>query len=75
MFGDQQPAEPRAAIVSTMLVTAPGQKRNAPKRKLAIAILCQDALPVAAELWQSGSCEDRRPGLQILKDMDLVVAL
>jgi hypothetical protein len=47
---------------------------DAPKRKLAVAILSQDALPVAAELLQSGTCEDRRLGLQILKDMDLVVA-
>ena|SRR5215475_7618219 len=40
---------------------------DAPKRKLAVAILSPDALPVATELLQSGSCEDRRLGLQNLE--------
>jgi hypothetical protein len=44
------------------------------KRKLAVAILSQDALPVATELLRSEACDDRELGLQILKDMDLVVA-
>jgi hypothetical protein len=44
------------------------------KRKLAVAILNQDALPVATELLRSEACDDRELGLQILKDMDLVVA-
>jgi len=43
-------------------------------RKLAVAILRQDALPVATELLRSDKCDDRRLGLQIMKDMDLVVA-
>jgi hypothetical protein len=46
---------------------------NPAKRKLAIAILSQHALPVAAELLHSKTCDDRRLGLQMLKDMDLVV--
>jgi hypothetical protein len=44
------------------------------KRKLAVAILSQDALPVATELLRSRACDDRELGLEILKDMDLVVA-
>ena len=44
------------------------------KRKLAVAILSQDALPVATELLRSKACDDRELGLQILKDMDVVVA-
>ena len=44
------------------------------KRKLAIAILSQDALPVATELLRSDLCEDKRLGLRIMTDMDLVVS-
>ena len=44
------------------------------KRKLAVAILSQDALPIAAELLRSKLCEDRELGLLVLKDMDLVVS-
>ena len=44
------------------------------KRKMAIAILSQDALPVATELLRSDLCEDKRLGLRIMTDMDLVVS-
>jgi hypothetical protein len=44
------------------------------KRKLAVAILSQNALPVATELLRSDTCDDRRLGLRIFKDMDLIVA-
>jgi hypothetical protein len=44
------------------------------KRKLGVAILGQDALPIAAELLRSNDCEERKVGLLILQDMDLVVA-
>ncbi len=47
---------------------------DASKRKLAVAILSQDALPVATELLRSKRCDDHELGLQILKDMDLVVS-
>lgn len=43
------------------------------RRKLAVAILSQDALPVAAELLRSETCNDRELGLQVLKDMSVVV--
>jgi hypothetical protein len=47
---------------------------DAAKRKLGVAILSQDALPVATELLRSKICDDRPLGLQILKDVDLVVS-
>jgi hypothetical protein len=47
---------------------------NAAERKLGVAILSQDALPVATELLHSEACDDRELGLQILKDMNVVVA-
>jgi hypothetical protein len=43
------------------------------KRKLGVAILNEDALPIAAELLRSQHCEDRDLGLFILRDMDIVV--
>ncbi len=47
---------------------------DASKRKLAVAILSRDALPVATELLRSKRCDDHELGLQILRDMDLVVS-
>jgi hypothetical protein len=44
------------------------------KRKLAVAILNEDSLAIAADMLHSSICEDRMLGLDILKDMDLVVA-
>jgi hypothetical protein len=43
------------------------------RRRFAVAILSQDALPVAAELLRSETCNDRELGLQVLKDMSVVV--
>ena len=44
------------------------------KRKLGVAILGKDALPIAAELLRSNDCDERKVGLLILEDMVLVVA-
>jgi hypothetical protein len=60
----------RTSTVVAGLLTSP----DASKRKMAVAILSQDALPVATELLRSPLCEDREIGLLILKDMDLIVA-
>jgi hypothetical protein len=56
-------------LIAGMLTSPDGAER-----KLAVAILSQDALPIATELMGSAACEDRRIGLDILKDMDLVVS-
>jgi hypothetical protein len=47
--------------------------QNDDKRKFGVAILGPDALPIAEELLRSPHCDDRNLGLQILRDMDLVV--
>jgi hypothetical protein len=60
---------PVAFPMIAALITSPDSAR----RKLAIAILSQDALPLAAELLHSEACDDRDLGLLVLKDMDLVV--
>jgi len=61
---------PDASIAIAGLLTS----SEAAKRKIAVAILSQDALPIAAELLRSNVCDDRKLGLLILKDMDLIVA-
>ena len=48
--------------------------KDAEKRKLGVAILSQDALPIAADLLRSPRCDDQNLGLLILRDMGLVVA-
>jgi hypothetical protein len=60
---------PVAFPMVAALITSP----DAARRKLATAILSQDALPLAAELLHSEACDDRDLGLLVLKDMDLVV--
>ena len=47
--------------------------KDAERRKLGVAILSQDALPIAADLLRSPRCDDQNLGLRILRDMDLVV--
>jgi hypothetical protein len=61
---------PATSPAVAKLLTSP----DASKRKLAVAVLDQDALPIAAELLRSRLCEDRQLGLLVLKDMDLVVS-
>jgi len=61
---------PRTSPMVAKLLTS----TDPSKRKLAVAILSQDALPIATELLRSQLCGDRELGLLVLKDMDLVVS-
>jgi len=47
---------------------------GAEKRKLAVAILGEEALTIAADLLRSRDCDDARLGITILGDMEPVVA-
>jgi hypothetical protein len=61
---------PDAATAIAALITSD----DAEKRKLGVAILNQNALPVAAELLRSSKCEERALGFRIVNDMELGVA-
>lgn len=61
---------PAAAPAVLALLKSP----DGEKRKLGVAILNANALPIAARLLKSRSCEDRDGGLAILADMWPVVA-
>jgi hypothetical protein len=44
-----------------------------PKRRLAVAIIGPDALPIGIELLLSDACEDRELGLLVIKDMGIII--
>jgi hypothetical protein len=76
-------AEQRMRVAGAMAAFGPGAFRSlarllissdVAKRKLAVAILSVDALPIAAELLHSEDCEAREIGLHVMQDMDLIVA-
>jgi hypothetical protein len=50
------------------------RSQNAEKRKMAVAILGLDALTLAAHLLKSPNCEDKQLGVDILNDMEPIVA-
>ena len=60
---------PAAVPTVVALLTPDGEKR-----KLGVAILSENALPIAAHLLKSRNCEDRKRGIAILADMWPVVA-
>jgi hypothetical protein len=60
---------PAASPIVAKLLTS----YDSSKRKLAVAILSQDALPIATELLRSDACDERELGILVIKDMDLVV--
>jgi hypothetical protein len=60
---------PAASPIVAKLLTS----YDTSKRKLAVAILSQDALPIATELLRSDACAERELGLLVIKDMGLVV--
>lgn len=43
------------------------------KRKLGLAILSENVLPIAAHLLKSRNCQDRKRGIEILGDMSPVI--
>jgi hypothetical protein len=58
-----------ATAITTMLNSGDGERR-----KLAVAILNERVLPIAAYLLKSPDCDDRKLGASILYDMWPVVA-
>jgi len=61
---------PAAASAVVALLKSPDDE----KRKLAVAILSENTLPIVAHLLKSRNCEDRNRGIAILADMGPVVA-
>jgi hypothetical protein len=61
---------PAAAPAIVALLKAP----DGEKRKLGVAILSENTLPIAAYLLKSRNCENRKRGIAILADMWPVVA-
>ena len=58
-----------APAIAALLESSDGERR-----KLGVAILSENVLPIAAHLLKSGNCEDRKRGIAILADMWPVIA-
>ena len=64
----------RFGLAAVPTVVALLESPDGEKRKLGVAILSENTLPVAAYMLKSESCDDRKRGIAILADMWPVVA-